>query len=154
GQTYRELRDPQPALRCIYQAESSLRTLGKMSFLAAALNEIGVVHKDFLDNPTSELRFFTEALNIFSINDQANKATVINNIGEAKDSLNQIDDALKDFVESFKILQSFPGHPTMPIVLSNMGHIYYLKGDVTKALACYQPALEIFRVLRRRSQEA
>jgi CHAT domain-containing protein len=47
--------------------------------------------------------------------------------------------------EALAILQSHPNHPTLPVIIGNIGYLYYLRNQPQQALAYYERALKEFQ---------
>ena len=92
------------------------------------------------------LEHFQQALKISrKIDDEANVATCLNNIGAIYKALGQHDKALERFQRALAIDRNLGKEAEVAVGLSNIGEVYRAWGQYGKALEHFQRALEISR---------
>jgi len=125
--------------------------------LAAALNNIGFIHKLRGDIPKA-LESYNESLEILEeIGNEEGTAGCLINTGRIYEQQGDIPKALKYYHKSLKIYEEIGKHPDprtakagkkgIAISLNNIGFIYKDQGDIPKALEYYHKCLKILEAI-------
>ena len=112
------------------------------AFIAASNNKGYLL--DLKGKTDSSIIYFTECLELSKkINDKANYAESLYNIGKAKSLIGDIPKALEFYANSLTIAEKENLNELTARILSSSGLIHHKQKDLTKAFECYERAYKI-----------
>ncbi len=119
------------------------KTLLYHRFLISASNNKGYL-LDLKGKIDSSIIYFTECLELSKkINDKANYAESLYNIGKAKSAVGDIPKALEFYANSLTIAEKENLNELIARIFSTSGLVYHKQGDLAKAFECYERAHKI-----------
>lgn len=154
GGIYREIGQPQRAMRVYEQILPVLREIGNRSEEAATLNQMAQA-ADLVGQRERALNFYEQALAIVrETNDRSYEPTILNNMGELHRHLEQPKQALNYFQQSLPLLRELNDRDREASTLNNAAIAFLAINQPEQALKLSEQALPILRELGNRNAEA
>jgi len=148
------LEEKRKSIEKYNEALESYRRTSNRNMEAAALNNIGEIHRS-LGEMQKALDKCNEALQIRrAMGDRGGEAVSLNNIGLVYQSLGEMQKALEKYNEALQIRRAVGDRGGEAVSLNNIGTVYRSLGDMQKALEKFDEALPIRRAVGDRGGEA
>ncbi len=145
GDQLSESHQPQSALQAFQQALSIYRQIKDKKGVGLALNYIGNVYSDYLDEYNKAITYYQQALEIAqSINDTGLEAKALNNLGLVQLHLGNSQRAIEYCEKALVVARQNKNYETEAIALKSLGGIYILT-DTTKGLDFAEQALVVLQ---------
>jgi tetratricopeptide (TPR) repeat protein len=136
------------------KAVHAARITGDWGGEIAALNHLGIFHRN-LGEAEEAKEYFHQALErATSVGDRTAIGSTLRNLGNAHGILGELPEAAKCHTEGLRIARETGDRRAEGISLGNLGNVYGEMGQAARAMRCYEQALEISREGGDRSAEA
>ena len=143
GYVYDVQSDYYPAHKALYTGLKIAEDQNDSAFLWSYYNNLGIHHQNLSDHDRS-IAFFKKAIEIFhSLKEDQRRyslASSYNNLGTAYLELGQVDSAQAYFEKAIMMPDVKGNHYGMFLMLSNLGEVNMMKGNLEEALEYYEQA--------------
>ncbi len=146
GNIYWRLEREEQVKECFSKSLTIRRKLNDPAALADALNNLGIVHLHYLNNPELALKYYREALDKSrSVGHKAGMAHSLNNIGNLFLMQGDVRQSLSYNTESLELYTALGDTNRMAINTLIIGYLHQLMGNAKKAEQLYFYAIKLAR---------